>query len=66
MGLKTLLIVTRLGFVLAVLGLFITITSYFSQHGIGLGIALLISGIIVFAIGALMESRSKYTVSARQ
>jgi drug/metabolite transporter (DMT)-like permease len=59
---KTLLIITRSGFIIAVVGLFITIISYFFQRDFVLGIALLVLGIVVFVMGALMESRSKHAL----
>ncbi len=44
MGLK-LLVVTRIGFILAVLGVFIIVVSYFAQYDYALGIALVIIGL---------------------
>jgi len=59
MGLK-ILIITRLGFILAVLGLFITIISYFSQQNLVVGIGLLIMGIVIFAIGSSINPTERH------
>jgi hypothetical protein len=46
MGLK-LLVVTRIGFILAVLGVFIIVVSYFAQYDYALGIAFFIVDISI-------------------
>lgn len=59
MGLK-LLIVTRLGFVLAVLGVFSLIVSYFAQYDYVLGIALLVIGIAIFVVGSSIKPSQRH------
>jgi len=59
MGLK-ILIITRLGFIIAVLGIFSIIISYFTQHDFVLGIALVILGIVIFVIGSSINPTQRH------
>jgi hypothetical protein len=58
-GLK-LLIITRIGFILAVLGVFSITVSYFAQYGYTLGIALVIIGIAIFVIGSSIRPSQRH------
>jgi drug/metabolite transporter (DMT)-like permease len=59
MGLK-LLVVTRIGFILAVLGVFIIVVSYFAQYDYALGIAFFIVGLAIFAIGSSIKPSQRH------
>jgi hypothetical protein len=59
MGLK-LLIVTRLGFILAVLGVFSLMVSYFTQYDYVLGIVLVVVGIAIFVIGSSIKPSQRH------
>jgi drug/metabolite transporter (DMT)-like permease len=59
MGLK-LLIITRLGFILAVLGVFSIVVSYFTQNDYILGIALAIIGFVIFVIGSSIKPSQRH------
>jgi drug/metabolite transporter (DMT)-like permease len=59
LGLK-ILILTRIGFIIAVVGLFIVALSYFLQQDLVLGIALLIIGIIIFATGSSINPKERH------
>jgi hypothetical protein len=59
LGLR-ILILTRIGFISAVLGLFISVVSYFLQQNLVLGAALLIIGIIIFAIGSSINTKERH------
>ena len=59
MGLK-LLIITRLGFVVAVLGVFSVVISYFNHYDYFLGIALTVIGVVIFAIGSSTEPSQRH------
>jgi drug/metabolite transporter (DMT)-like permease len=57
------LIITMLGFTLAVLGLFYIITSYSYQNDFVLGAVLIILGIVILVIGSLIGSKLKRSKS---
>ena len=59
MGLK-LLIITRLGFILAVLGIFSLIVSYFTQYDYVLSIVLVVIGIAIFVIGSSIKPSQRH------
>jgi hypothetical protein len=59
MGLK-LLIITRLGFILAVLGVFSLIVSYFTQYDYVLSIVLVVIGIAIFVIGSSIKPSQRH------
>ena len=59
MGLK-LLIITRLGFILAILGVFSLVISYFTQYDYVLGIVLVIIGIAIFALGSSIKPSQRH------
>jgi hypothetical protein len=54
MGLK-LLIMTRIGFIFVVLGVFGIVVSYLTQHDYVLGIALVIIGFVIFVLGSSIK-----------
>ena len=53
------LYITILGVILAVLGLFHIVTSYFYQNDFVLGVVLVILGIGIFVIGSLLGSKRR-------
>jgi drug/metabolite transporter (DMT)-like permease len=59
LGLK-ILILARIGFIIAIVGLFIVVVSYFLQQDLVLGIALLIIGIIIFATGSSINPEERH------
>jgi hypothetical protein len=59
MGLK-LLIVTRFGFILAVIGVFSIVISYFTNSDYISGMALLIIGIAIFIIGSSIKPSHRH------
>jgi hypothetical protein len=59
MGLK-LLIVTRLGFIPEVLGVFSLMVSYFTQYDYELDIVLVVVGIAIFVIGSSIKPSQRH------
>ena len=59
MGLK-LLIITRLGFILAFIGVFNIVMSYFTHSDYIPGVTLVVIGIVIFAIGSSIKQSQRH------
>jgi hypothetical protein len=55
-----LLIITRFGFILAVMGVFTIVISYFTQSDYISGIALVMIGIVIFIIGSSIKHSQRH------
>ena len=55
-----LLIITRFGFILAVMGVFTIVISYFTHSDYISGIALVMIGIVIFIIGSSIKHSQRH------